>query len=77
MTARLESAGFDVVRCVSEERRLELSDPREWHRTVGLPVQLARLPEELRAPYLDAVLDRMPDPSRLRFVRLNVEARRP
>ena len=77
MTARLESAGFEVVRCASEERRLELSDPREWHRTVGMPVQLAKLPENLREPYLDAVLERMSDPSRLRFVRLNVEARRP
>jgi trans-aconitate 2-methyltransferase len=77
MTSRLESAGFDVVRCVSEERHLELSDPREWHRTVGMPIQLAKLPEGLREPYLDAVLERMPDPGKLRFVRLNVEARRP
>jgi trans-aconitate 2-methyltransferase len=74
---RLESTGFEVIRCSAEERLLELADPREWHRTVGMPVQLANLPEELREPYLDAVLDRMPDPGRLRFVRLNIEARRP
>ncbi len=77
MRARLEGAGFDVIRCELEERRIELEQPREWHRTVGLPVHLSRLPEELREPFLDAVLERIPDPARLRFVRFNIEARRP
>jgi trans-aconitate 2-methyltransferase len=77
MTARLEAAGFEVIRCESEERRLELDEPREWHRTVAVAVQLEKLPEELRDPYLDAVLARIPDSARPRFVRLNIEARRP
>ncbi len=75
--ARLQTAGFDVVRCDAEVKTLRLEEPREWHRTVGVPVQLARLPEELREPYLEAVLEQLPDPGKMRFVRLNVEARKP
>ncbi len=38
---------------------------------------LERLPEHLREPYLDAVLEYIPRPLTLDYMRLNISARRP
>lgn len=76
-TERLERAGFVDVRCVREERDYHFRQPREFHRTVGLAVHLDRLPEELREPFLDTVLDEMPDPFHGHLIRTNIFARHP
>ncbi len=75
-TGRLERAGFVDVRCTLEEKLVDFDDPREWSRTVGLPVHLSRLPAELHEPFIDATLSRIGDPGKQRFVRLNMWARR-
>jgi hypothetical protein len=56
---------------------VEIPHPREWIRSVGLQLQLPRLPDALREPYADAVLARITDPAKVNFVRLDIEATRP
>ena len=76
-TGRLERAGFVDVHCSLEEKLVGFDNPREWSRTVGLPVHLSRLPAELHEAFIDATLDRVGDLENLRFVRLNISAARP
>lgn len=71
---RLTRAGFDEVRCWLEERIVEPDDPRDFVAIVGLAAHHERLPTELREPFTDAVVDELPIPLTLRYVRLNIEA---
>ncbi len=48
----------------------------EYLRTVCLGHHLERLPEHLRAPYVDAVAERCGQPVELDYVRLNMVAAR-
>jgi trans-aconitate 2-methyltransferase len=70
----LEDAGFVEVRAWLEAWPTTPREPREYIRSVCLGHHLERLPEELRAPYVDAVAERMPP--EIDYVRLNVSARR-
>jgi trans-aconitate 2-methyltransferase len=74
---RLTDAGFDSVRCWLEDAPVQPQDPRAFIETVCLGAHLDRLPEELRAPYMDAVLEVIPRPLTLDYVRLNISAKRP
>jgi trans-aconitate 2-methyltransferase len=74
---RLQSAGFVEGRCWLEERIEKPREPREFLRTVCLGPHLERLPEHLHEVYLDAVLEYIPRPLTLDYVRLNISARRP
>jgi trans-aconitate 2-methyltransferase len=74
--ARLARAGFGDVRCWLEERIVEPENPREYVAVVGLAAHHERLPSELREPFTDAVDEELPKPLVLRYVRLNIEARR-
>jgi trans-aconitate 2-methyltransferase len=74
---RLERIGFVGVRCWTEDKRVVLENAREFHRTVGFAAHLERLPSDLHDDFVDAVLDRVPDPSVQDYVRLNISARRP
>ena len=74
---RLRSAGFECVRPWLEERVVEPDEPREYLAASGLAAHLERLPPELREPFKDAVLAHFEQPVRLRYVRLNIDARRP
>jgi trans-aconitate 2-methyltransferase len=74
---RLEAAGFESVRCWLEERLEKPREPREFLRTVCLGPHLDRLPASLHDAYLDAVLEAIPRPLALDYVRLNISARRP
>ena len=53
------------------------AEPREFVRSVGLAKQLDRLPGELHDEFVDAILGSMPRPLTLRYVRLNISARKP
>ncbi|HEX5762488.1 MAG TPA: methyltransferase domain-containing protein [Solirubrobacterales bacterium] len=75
--ARLRSAGFTEVRCWLENRAVEPDDPRQFVTVAGLAAHHERLPEDLREPFTDAVLDHLRGPLVLRYVRLNIEARVP
>jgi trans-aconitate 2-methyltransferase len=74
---RLRSAGFEHARSWLEERLEKPREPRAFLRVVCLGPHLEMLPEHLHEPYLDAVLEYLPRPLALDYVRLNVSARRP
>ena len=71
---RLRDAGFTAIRCWLTERPTYPGNVEEFVRTSILPAHLARLPEERRQPFADAVGTRVRLP--LDYVRLNVSARR-
>jgi trans-aconitate 2-methyltransferase len=73
---RLRAAGFEDERCWLEERLEKPREPREFLRTVCLGPHLERLPESLHEQYLDAVLEYIPRPLTLDYVRLNISARK-
>ncbi len=75
--ARLARAGFEVRRIWLEEKVHQPREPREFARSVGLAKHLAHLPAELHGEFVDAVLGSMARPLALRYVRLNISARRP
>lgn len=76
-TARLQAAGFAEVRCWLEPKRVSPADPRAFVRTVCLVRHLDPLPDELREPFIDRVLQTAGEPLVLDYVRLNMTARRP
>ena len=73
---RLRNAGFDGVRCWLEEKPVQPEDPYAFTTTVTMGPHLARLPEDLRRSFADAVLELEDDPLVLHYVRLNIDARR-
>jgi trans-aconitate 2-methyltransferase len=72
---RLRAAGFAEARCWLEPRPVTPADPLRFTMTVTLGPHLARLPEELRLPFAEAILARSTEPLTLDYVRLNIEAR--
>jgi trans-aconitate 2-methyltransferase len=74
---RLQAAGFEVERCWLEEKPTQPREPRAYLESICLGVHLQRLPESLHQPYVQAVLEALPRPLTLDYVRLNVSARRP
>lgn len=75
--ARLRDAGFAETRCWLEPKPVTPDDPLRFTMTATMVPQLARLPEELRRPFAEAVLEESPQPLTLHYVRLNIEARVP
>jgi trans-aconitate 2-methyltransferase len=73
--ARLTAAGFVDVRCWLQPWTIEPPEPAEFLRTVCLGPHMDRLPEELRAPFVERVLEDEPSPLQMDYVRLNIEAR--
>ncbi len=73
----LQEAGFADVECWLERRGVRPEEPLEYLRTVCLGHHLEALPSELRAPFVEAVAAGEHDPLTLRYVRLNIAARRP
>jgi trans-aconitate 2-methyltransferase len=73
---RLRRAGFDDVSCWLEEKPVQPEDPYAFTTTVTMGPHLARLPEDLRRSFAEAVLELEDDPLVLNYVRLNIDARR-
>ncbi|HEX6584322.1 MAG TPA: methyltransferase domain-containing protein [Thermoleophilaceae bacterium] len=70
---RLERAGFEEVEAWLEPYPVTPGDPISFVRVACLGPHLEQLPEDLRAPYVDAVWERCgPE---LDYVRLNIEAK--
>jgi trans-aconitate 2-methyltransferase len=75
---RLTAAGFADVRCWLEARPVRPPDPLPFITTVCLGHHLERLPDELRGPFAEAVLESAGgDELEVDYVRLNIAARRP
>jgi len=75
--ARLREARFGDVSCWLEPKSVTPADPRAFIQTVCLVRHLDPLPDELKGPFVDRVLERAGDPLVLEYVRLNMTARRP
>jgi trans-aconitate 2-methyltransferase len=73
---RLRLAGFEGVRCSLEDKPVQPEDPYAFTTTVTMGPHLARLPEDLRRAFAEAVLELEDDPLTLHYVRLNIEATR-
>jgi trans-aconitate 2-methyltransferase len=71
---RLRNAGFARARCWLEPKPMTPPRPFEFVSTVTLGPHLARLPEDLRRPFIEAVLEQAGEPLVLDYVRLNIEA---
>jgi trans-aconitate 2-methyltransferase len=71
---RLRAAGFAEARCWLEPKPVTPPDPLRFTMTVTLGPHLARLPEQERQPFAEAVLAQSPEPLTLDYVRLNIEA---
>ena len=71
---RLLAAGFSGARCWLEPKPVTPAEPLEFTSTVTLGPHLDRLPEELRRPFAEAVLEQTEMPLTLDYVRLNIEA---
>jgi trans-aconitate 2-methyltransferase len=74
--ARLHAAGFAEARCWLEPRPVAPADPLRFTMTSTLGAHLVRLPQKLRRPFAEAVIERSRKPFALDYVRLNIEARR-
>lgn len=75
--ARLRAAGFEDARCWLEPRPVRPADPLRFTMTANLGAHLAKLPEALRRPFAEAVIDLSQKPFTLEYIRLNIEARAP
>jgi trans-aconitate 2-methyltransferase len=71
---RLERAGFQDVETWLEPKSVSPPDARAFVRTVCLVRHLDPLPQELREPFIEAVLERTGEPLVLDYVRLNMTA---
>jgi trans-aconitate 2-methyltransferase len=72
---RLLAVGFARARAWLEPRPVTPDEPREYLRTINLGAHLERLSEDLREPFVDAVLDRLGPRPTIDYVRLNIDAR--
>jgi trans-aconitate 2-methyltransferase len=76
MEARLLGAGFGDVWCWPSHVEVDPGDPAGYLRAICLGSFVARLPEDLRGPFVADALERLPEPLRIHYVRLNILARR-
>jgi trans-aconitate 2-methyltransferase len=74
---RLRRLGFEEVSCWLEDKPVQPEDPYAFTTTVTMGPHLSRLPDELRGPFAEAVLEMEDDPLVLNYVRLNIDAARP
>lgn len=73
---RLERAGFERTEVWTNDSAVTPEDPRAFLSTSVVVRHLDHLPEHLREPFLDALIEYLPRPLTLNYVRLNISARR-
>ena len=74
MRRDLLAAGFRHADCRLVKRPVVPDDPVEWFRTIVLGSHIAQLPEHLRDPFIRAVIERLPTPVTVDYVRLDIDA---
>jgi trans-aconitate 2-methyltransferase len=74
---RLRRAGFAEARCWLQPKPVQPQDPLAFTSTVTLGPLLSQLPEELRRPFAEAILEESEKPLVLEYIRLNIEASSP
>jgi trans-aconitate 2-methyltransferase len=71
---RLLAAGFSAAECWLTPAPREPEQPREFLATIVLGPHVQQLPEDLREPFMDAVLEALGEPVVVDYVRLNIDA---
>jgi trans-aconitate 2-methyltransferase len=71
---RLNAAGFTDIECWLQPWDVTPEDPAEFLRTICLGPYMDALPEELRDPFVEAVLAAEAQPLVMHYVRLNIAA---
>jgi trans-aconitate 2-methyltransferase len=71
---RLLAAGFASAECWLAPAPKEPEHPREFLSTIVLGPHVQHLPEDLREPFMDEVLERAGEPVVVDYVRLNIDA---
>jgi trans-aconitate 2-methyltransferase len=71
---RLLAAGFTSAECWLQPAPREPEAPREFLSTIVLGPHVQQLPEELREPFMDEVLQLLGEPVVVDYVRLNIDA---
>lgn len=71
---RLLRAGFSAAECRLTPAPREPDHPREFLSTIVLGPHVQQLPEELREPFMDDVLELVGKPVVVDYVRLNIDA---
>lgn len=74
---RLDNAGFEEIETWLEPWPVHPPEPLNYLATVCLGHHLEALPPDLKSRYVERVAERCVDPLELRYVRLNIAARRP
>ena len=72
--SRLLAAGFASAECRLTPAPTEPGHPREFLSTIVLGPHVQHLPESLREPFMDAVMDELGEPVVVDYVRLNIDA---
>ena len=75
--AKLSAAGFVDVRAWLEPAPQVPDEPGEYLRTINLGAHLHRLDEPDHAAFVAKVVERLPQPVTVDYVRLNLDARKP
>jgi trans-aconitate 2-methyltransferase len=72
---RLQAAGFAESRAWLMDRPVTPEDPHAYLTEINLGAHLQRLPDDLRASFVDAVMERLGGaPITIDYVRLNIDA---
>jgi trans-aconitate 2-methyltransferase len=71
---RLLGAGFVSAECWLQPAPAQPEHPREFLATIVLGPHVQQLPEGLREPFMDDVLERLGEPVIVDYVRLNIDA---
>jgi trans-aconitate 2-methyltransferase len=71
---RLLAAGFSSAQCWLEPAPKQPEQAREFLSTIVLGPHVQHLPEDLRGPFMDEVLERLGEPVIVDYVRLNIDA---
>ncbi len=70
----LRAAGFAIARCWLTPAPRNPEEPREFLATIVLGPHVQQLPEDLRDPFMDDVMQRLGEPVTVDYVRLNIDA---
>jgi trans-aconitate 2-methyltransferase len=71
---RLLAAGFSSAECWLTPAPKQPEHAREFLSTIVLGPHVQQLPEDLREPFMDEVLEALGEPVVVDYVRLNIEA---
>jgi trans-aconitate 2-methyltransferase len=72
---RLRAAGFTEARAWLMDRPVTPDDPHAYLTEINLGAHLGRLPDDLKSPFVDEVIERLAGPPiTIDYVRLNIDA---